>query len=51
MSGGKERKFKFFKLKKEEKRGKKGGNLLDLPASESEVFFAIRQLQRAEKEG
>ena len=31
--------FKFFKLKKEEKRGKKGGNLLDLPASESEVFL------------
>jgi hypothetical protein len=32
-------KFKFFKLRKEEKRGRKRRNLLDLPAPESEVFF------------
>jgi hypothetical protein len=32
--------FKFFKLRKEKKkRGKKRGNLLDIPAPESKVFF------------
>jgi hypothetical protein len=30
-------KFKFFKLRKEEKRGRKRGNLLNLPVPESEV--------------
>jgi hypothetical protein len=37
--------FKFFKLRKEGKRGKKGGNLLGLPAPESKVFFAVRRPQ------
>jgi hypothetical protein len=42
--------FKFFKLSKEKKGGRKRGNLLDLPAPKSEVFLAVRQLQWAEKE-
>jgi hypothetical protein len=37
--------FKFFKLRKEKKRGRKRGNLLDLPAPKSEAFFAVRRLQ------
>jgi hypothetical protein len=37
--------FRFFQLRKEEKRGRKRGNLLDLPAPESEAFFTARRLQ------
>jgi hypothetical protein len=40
--------FKFFKLRKGTE-GKRG-NLLDLPAPKSKVFFAVCWLQRAEKE-
>jgi hypothetical protein len=38
------------KLRKEKKRGKKRGDLCDLPAPKSEVFSAARRLQWAEKE-
>jgi hypothetical protein len=39
-----------FKLRKEKKRGKKRGDLCDLPAPESEVFSAAQRLQWAEEE-